>query len=232
MKKYWVIVLIVVLFFIAGIYFIWRYNAEKSSKVSDTDSPMVDVSPNYSAMPIISESPLILPSVSQTSENRFAVPINDFLSRITKKPFGIYITPATSPVQPERFSGYHNAIDVEYEDIAYDVPVYAIADGVIVFSDWVSGYGGAFMLEFDIDGIKHNALYGHIRPASLPKVGDAYKKGEQIAVLGTGYSNETDGERRHLHFGILSDNRIDARGYVQSEGELSGWINSISLYWI
>ena len=36
--------------------------------------------------------------------------------RITKKPFGIFITTQNSPVQPERFSGYHTGVDVEYKD--------------------------------------------------------------------------------------------------------------------
>jgi len=40
----------------------------------------------------------------------------------------------------------------------------------------------------------------------------------------------TDGERSHLHFAILSDNRIDVRGYVQSESELLGWIDPVILY--
>jgi hypothetical protein len=33
---------------------------------------------------------------------------------LQKKPFGIYITPENSPVQPENFTGYHTGIDVEY----------------------------------------------------------------------------------------------------------------------
>src|SRR5579871_4518385 len=51
-------------------------------------------------------------------------PAKDFLQRVTKKPFGIYVTPTDSPVQPERFTGYHTGADGEYGDITADVPVY------------------------------------------------------------------------------------------------------------
>ncbi len=81
------------------------------------------------------------------------------------------------------------------------------------------------MMEIDLAGIKHTILYGHIRPSSLPSVGQVVKKGDQIGLLGTGYSTETDGERRHLHFAILSDNRIDIKGYVQNQNQLSGWVD-------
>lgn len=157
--------------------------------------------------------------------------INDFKNRITKKPFGIYITPKTSPVQPERFTGYHTGVDIEYQDITSDVPAYAIFDGKIVFSSGnVSGYGGVFIIEIQLNGQSHNILYGHIRPGFLPKVGQTITKGDQIGLLGTGYSSETDGERRHLHFAILSDNRIDLKGYVQTQTELSGWENPLDFY--
>ena len=227
MKKYW-IVLIIVLILVAGFLIWWRLS--KNKKQTTVPSITASVNPSFSAVPILSESPLVSPTPSQTPVAKYAEPVAEFKSRITKKSFGIYIDPATSPVQPERFSGYHNAVDVEYQDVTEDVPVYALADGTIVYSDIVSGYGGMFMIEFDIDGVKHKALYGHIRPSSLPGLGQTFSKGQQIAVLGTGYSTETDGERRHLHFSILSDNRIDMRGYVQNESELSGWVDPLNLY--
>lgn len=229
MKKIWVLTIIFVLA-VAGFFVWWQIGKQTAKKPTPETTILPTPSPSYSAIPVVSESPLVSPTPSQTSIDKYVEPIAQFIQRITKKPFGIYIDPATSPVQPERFSGYHNAVDVEYQDVVEDVPVYAIADGTIVRSDWVSGYGGVFILEFDMDGVKHTALYGHIRLSSLPSIGNTFSQGQQIAVLGTGNSTETDGERRHLHFGILSDNRIDMRGYVQTEDELSGWINPVSLY--
>lgn len=164
------------------------------------------------------------------SKSELSYPINEFKKRITKKTFGMFISPKNSPVKPERFTGYHTGVDVEYEDVKSDVPVYAIADGTVVLSRTVSGYGGVFILKINLNGLLYTVLYGHIRPSSLPKVGQKVSKGEKLTLLGTGYSIETDGERRHLHFAILSDNRIDLRGYVQTRNELTGWINPLILY--
>jgi len=183
-----------------------------------------------------SQSPTTTSTISATTEattqpvNALAEPVTDFKKRVTKKPFGIYITPETSPVQPERFSGYHTGADAEYEDVTSDVPVFAIADGKVVLSKTASGYGGVFMISFNLDGTAHTALYGHIRPSSLPEVGKEFKKGDGLGLLGTGYSSETDGERRHLHFAVLSDDRLDIKGYVQNESQLSGWLDSLTLY--
>ncbi len=159
-----------------------------------------------------------------------AFPIDQFEKRITKKPFGIFITPQNSPVQPERFQGYHTGVDIEYGDVTSNVPVYALADATVVLARRASGYGGVLVIRFKIKGVERTALYGHLQPASLPSVGQKVKKGETIGLLGTGYSPETDGERKHLHFAILNNDRIDLRGYVQKKSELSGWLDPLSLY--
>jgi len=64
-------------------------------------------------------------SIQDQSEEKIAdeahlvLPVNQFFARITKKPFGVYITPETSPVQPEKFTGYHTGVDVEFVDLEY-----------------------------------------------------------------------------------------------------------------
>lgn len=168
--------------------------------------------------------------ISVTTKSELSEPIAEFQQRITKKPFGVYSTPETSPIENERFTGYHTGVDVEYDDVSTHIPVYAIADGEIVYSQTASGYGGVFLLQFELDGVTHNALYGHIRPSTLPVVGHQFKKGEEIAVLGTGFTSETDGERHHLHFAILANDSLDIRGYVQSENELSGWLDPVEFF--
>lgn len=172
---------------------------------------------------------MIEPSISPATHT-LAFSIAQFKERITKKPFGIFITPQNSPIQPERFTGYHTGADVEFEDINTDVPVYAIDDGVIIYSNWVSGYGGVLILKINLNNQSRSVLYGHLRPSSLPALGQNFKKGDQMAVLGTPYSEETDNERRHLHFAVLSDDRIDVKGYVQSKSALAGWIDPLTLY--
>ncbi len=157
-------------------------------------------------------------------------PIDGFRERITKKPFGIYITPATSPVQPERFTGWHTGVDVEYDDVAAQVPVRAIAAGEVVVARTASGYGGVVAIRHTVQGEKVVALYGHLKPASIPRVEQTVRAGEQICVLGEGGTAETDGERKHLHFAVRKDTRPDIRGYVSGKEELERWHNPVELY--
>jgi murein DD-endopeptidase MepM/ murein hydrolase activator NlpD len=152
-------------------------------------------------------------------------PIQEFETRITKKPFGIFITPETSPVQPERFSGYHTGVDVEYQDVSGPVPVFAIADGKVEYSGWVAGYGGVMAIRHTIDNRQYLAIYGHLNPDSLVAKGEQVSQGEQIGILGKGYSSETDGERKHLHFGLYTGSDVNLKGYVSTRQELSAWID-------
>lgn len=168
-------------------------------------------------------TPTVIPTIV---ESKYSYPIDNFSSRITKKPFGIYITPKNSPVTPERFSGYHTAVDIEYEDVESDVPVYSIADGQVIFSGTVNGYGGIIAIQYP----EFIGIYGHLRPSSLLSVNTTISRSQQIAVLGRGYTTETSGERKHLHFAILKESKLDFRGYVQSQSQLSPWLNPLDLY--
>ncbi|HEV2413121.1 MAG TPA: M23 family metallopeptidase [Candidatus Saccharimonadales bacterium] len=156
-------------------------------------------------------------------------PIDQFHQRITKIFFGTYVTPQNSPIQPERFTGYHTGVDVEYGDVTGTVPVYAIANGIVTYSNWASGYGGVTVIQVTIDGALHLVLYGHLDPSSTLPVGTQVSQGQQIGILGIAYSQQTDGERRHLHFDILASDTLDLRGYVPVASELSGWIDPLSL---
>lgn len=157
----------------------------------------------------------------------FIEPIDEFYERITKKSFGLKVDPSDSPVQPERFSGYHTGVDVEYDDVDGEVDVVSINDGKVVFKDWVSGYGGVVMIEHS----DMTALYGHLDIDSVEfEVGDQIYKRDKIGVLGEGYSGETDGERKHLHFGLLNGSSRVLAGYVQSEAELAKWIDPLAFY--
>jgi len=164
-------------------------------------------------------------AVNNVTNAEFHLPIDDFFARITKKPFGIYITPKTSPVQPEKFTGYHTGTDVEYGDVEADVPVYAIADGKVVVSRTASGYGGVLVLDLRPTHDFY-ALYGHVAVSSLPKVGTIVHKGDVIGRLGHAYSTETDGERKHLHFGIIEHSQPSVAGYVANKSALSGWADA------
>lgn len=168
-------------------------------------------------------TPPVTPSVT--------VPLADFYSRITKKPFGIYITPQTSPVQPEKFTGYHTGADAEATpaEAAVDVPVLAVAAGTVVFAGHVNGYGGVMLIRHTVNRTTFTALYGHLRIASFTKTkGETVKAGTMIGVLGTGGSSETDGERKHLHLGFIKGTTINYKGYVTTQGALSAWLDPVA----
>lgn len=158
-------------------------------------------------------------------------PISEFTTRITKKPFGIFITPETSPIEHDRWTGYHTGVDIEYEDILGDVQVTAITDGEIVLNRFATGYGGVIVIRHNISGRDILALYGHLDPASLlPKNIKKVKQGQIIGILGDGGTDETDGARKHLHFALIKKDALDIRGYVKSQEELAGWYDPQEFY--
>ena len=166
-------------------------------------------------------------SIQHTSE-ALSPPLTDYKSRITKKTFGLYITPKTSPVQPERFSGYHTGTDFETlpSEQNIDVSIHAICSGSLLLKKWASGYGGVMVQQCTIAGHSVTVIYGHLRLSSIiHKQGDQIKAGEQVAVLGTGYSTETDGERKHLHLAIHKGNSINILGYVSNKSDLISWLD-------
>lgn len=175
------------------------------------------------------ENPTTAPTPPPATEaGSLTYPVADFANRITKKPFGIYITPQTSPVQPEKFSGYHTGVDVEYADTAGAVPVVAIADGVMTTARYATGYGGVVTIEHQILSQTVIAVYGHLNIDSVTKaVGATFAQGETIGILGDGYTSQTDNERKHLHFGLVKKGAVSnvLLGYVANQSHLSAWLN-------
>lgn len=168
--------------------------------------------------------------VKAETTTKLIEPTEGFRQRITKKPFGIYITPQNSPVKPERFLGYHTGADAEYGDINSDVSVKAVAAGEVVTARTADGYGGVLIIRHDLAGQSTLVVYGHLDPQSLPPVGKKVTSGETVGILGEGGTSETDGERKHLHFAILKKQEIDLRGYVQTQAELTNWHNPIDFF--
>ncbi|HBP01379.1 MAG: hypothetical protein UY41_C0011G0034 [Candidatus Moranbacteria bacterium GW2011_GWE1_49_15] len=163
-------------------------------------------------------------------EDELRPPLDRVAERVSKKPFGKFVTPQNSPVSPERFSGYHTAIDLEVfpEELEAEVkvPVKAICSGKLLSKRTASGYGGLAVQECEIGNQAVTVVYGHLKLSSISKnIGDEIGVGEEIGVLGNGYSVETDGERKHLHLGIRKGSDINILGYAQNEAQLSGWID-------
>lgn len=155
-------------------------------------------------------------------------PMERALERITKKPFGVRVSPTDSPVSPERFSGYHTAVDFEVfsDEASAAVSVNAICSGPIRVKRVATGYGGVLVQDCRLADQVVTVIYGHLKLASIQKeIGDELQRGEVFAVLGAGESAETSGERKHLHLGIHTGAAIDIRGYVASAAQLSDWID-------
>ena len=166
---------------------------------------------------------------NSTSENNTSLsePINNSLSRITKKPFGLKVAPQSSPVSPERFSGYHTGTDFETtsEELNVVVEIRALCTGQLLQKRTASGYGGLAVQECTINNQNVRVVYGHIVLNSIEhSVGDIIHQAEAFAHLGNQGPN-TDNERKHLHLGIHRGDSIDIKGYVQTEIELTNWID-------
>lgn len=170
---------------------------------------------------------------ADSSAAQFGFPIDQAMARITKKPFGIYITPATSPVQPEKFTGYHTGTDFETftSEANSTVTIKAITSGKIIYKQWASGYGGVLVQSAQVANQPVTILYGHLALSSIAlKVGDSLGLGETIGDLGQGYSHDTDGERKHLHLGVHQGSQVVLLGYVPVASDLSQWIDVTTLW--
>lgn len=149
-------------------------------------------------------------------------PIQNYQEGVIRKLFAQFIPNDGS----DRFSGYHTGDDIEVTDVNAEVPVYAITDAKITTKELVNGYGGVVILEFqDIDEQIYHAIYGHLDLASIVhEVGDVVVKGELLGNLGDHQSAETDGERKHLHFGLYPYSSTELfAGYVQDDADLAVW---------
>ena len=159
-------------------------------------------------------------------------PIENLRNRIVRKPFGLYVTPESSPVSPERFTGYHTGADFETFSAEKNKNVFimAAADGTIVLVKKISGYGGLVVIKHRINGTQVYGLYGHLKVESSLLVGAKVKAGEPFAVLGEGFTDETDFERKHLHFALYQGEKLDIRGYVKSRDELKNWLDPLQFF--
>ncbi len=192
----------------------------------------VDVPPHTSVSSASSSDGDSFATSSSHVAAAFVPPISRAQERVTKKFFGTHVTPSSSPVQPERFSGYHTGVDFETfpEEQSVDVPIVSACAGTVRFAGRVSGYGGVLIQQCTYEDQPVTVLYGHLNERSLAaRVGDDLQAGAPVGLLGKGYSTETDGERKHLHFGIHRGTTENFRGYVSSLDQLNQWIDGAVL---
>jgi hypothetical protein len=226
MKKREVRPIYVVLFLLAvaaGVYFSVKNN-QKASVVTSAPAVVQNSWPNNASVPQATKAPV----QNQSSPSGFQLPLDRAGERVTKKPFGIYITPQTSPVQPEKFSGYHTGADFEIfpEELNVNLTVHAVCSGKLLVKEYATGYGGVAVESCVLDGQPITVIYGHLKLASIAKnIGDNLDVGDALGILGAAYSTETNGERKHLHLGFHRGISINILGYVSNKAELSNWID-------
>lgn len=164
----------------------------------------------------------------------YAAPLPNALSRETPLHFGLHVTPdpATNPIDPpERFEGYHAATDFEIRknEANKEIPVYAVCGGTIHYSGFAEGYGGLVTEYCNMGGQDVTVIYGHLAVDSLVEAGITVETGAMLGILGAARSSDTDGNRKHLHLGIVKEHSSEIRGYVQSESELDLFLDPLEL---
>lgn len=199
-------------------------------------------SANPSLFYVIAYNPALNPDIFEkfiqdiqfhNDPSSFVSPIDEPLQRANKKQFGILISRDTSPIIPERFSGYHTGVDFEIlaSEKDKDVAIVSICGGELRTKKTDSGYGGIVVQDCLLNNDKVTVVYGHLRLTSVrANKGDYLSPGTFIGFLGTAYSSETDGERKHLHLGIHLGDNVDLRGYLSSKNELANWIDPLGLF--
>lgn len=197
-------------------------NRSKNVNLPDANS--------VSSAPAQPEKLTEIPSVPKDPKNEqlWQAPLDRPKERVTKKNFGMYITPRNSSVQPERFSGYHTGVDFETfpEELSADVPVRAVCSGKLKLKKYVSGYGGVVVEQCLLDNEPITVIYGHLKLSSITiNIEDDIKIGDTLGILGVAYSAETDGERKHLHLGFHRGSAINIKGYTTNSSALLQWLD-------
>jgi murein DD-endopeptidase MepM/ murein hydrolase activator NlpD len=195
----------------------------------DESAPVTSVAPEAEDVPAAPEDVQAVADFHESAQ--LVAPISDALHRVTKKPFGIEIHPETSPVPGDKFNGFHVGVDFETfpDEQDIDVPITVACAGPLLLKKQAQGYGGVAVQRCVLDGRAVSVIYGHVRLASIEAaVGDRLVPGQRLGVLGTGYSEETNGVRKHLHFGIRdSATSTDIRGYVPKEDDAAVFLDAL-----
>lgn len=189
--------------------------------------PVRVVRPTAAPVPAQQPAPAPTPEpVPQPVPAFLTLPVANYREGRTLKVFGQEVH--------DRFNGFHAGDDVEVGDKSNVVPVHAIADGTVVLSRRVGGYGGVLVVRHTIGSGPNpetvSALYGHLNLAQAPGVGARVRRGQPLATLGDHESEETDGERKHLHFQLWARPGIQLAGYTATRAGLSAYLNPTTFF--
>ena len=107
-------------------------------------------------------------------------------------------TEISSPFGPRNLDGkaFHHGVDYP---APIGTPIYAAADGKVIYSGQAGGYGNWIVLEHEINGLKFYTIYGHMGEKDLlVKEGETVKKGQNIARV----NEKGEATGPHLHFSV------------------------------
>ncbi len=175
-------------------------------------------------VPIVQDKNIPISQDKLPSSGTLSLPLEDALSRVTKKTFWMKISPKDSPVSPEKFTWYHTGVDFETfsNEADTDIVIRWICSGSLVLKKWATGYGGVAVQKCTIEDQEVTVVYGHLKYESITtSIGTLVDSWEQIGILGKWYSTETDGERKHLHLDIHKGSGINISGYTSTSARLT-----------
>lgn len=221
MKK--IFIIIIAIFVISGVYYFLNLRRAEAPVVLENKNQLESVDERIKGKSEAKNN------VETEIKIAFQPPLPRAGERVTKKPFGIFVTPKNSPVQPEKFHGYHTGTDFEIfpEEADEDVEVKAICSGELKIKKTASGYGGVVVQACELNKSPITVIYGHLKLASINfSVGENIEAGKVMGILGRGYGMETGGERKHLHLGIHKGSEVNILGYVQEKSNLTDWIDA------
>ena len=99
------------------------------------------------------------------------------------------------------FSNGEDWVFVGHGNDHQDLPIHAIADGLVIYNGW--GYGNTIVLAHQIDNGPVLSVYSHVSEKSPCAVGTVVHKGNVIGKMG-----RIRTEQNHFHFGIGSESLI------------------------
>nr|WP_263324855.1 peptidoglycan DD-metalloendopeptidase family protein [Neobacillus sp. Marseille-Q6967] len=88
---------------------------------------------------------------------------------------------------------FHYGIDIANR--AGNVPIWAVADGVVIRSYYSSSYGNVVFIAHSVNGQTYTTVSAHME-TRMVSAGDTVSKGQQIGIMGS----TGDSTGKHLHF--------------------------------
>lgn len=123
---------------------------------------------------------------------------------------------------------YFGHLGVDYTKAGSNVPVCAIADGIVVYSNKTTYNGNTVTIKHSINGKTFYSFYAHMKDGTRVAKNKTVKAGEKIGVMGnTGNSTAT-----HLHLGIYTGPlKGDQFGYNKVNNKNTKFNDNNKGYW-